>query len=84
MELEFSDFIVAAIDEEILKDNNKLADAFKYFDKPGSNPDGTKNLEEEGYINHEKLLKAFNKCQCHPSSQKKLQWSLSSLSMSST
>ena len=32
-ELEFSDFIVNAIDETSLKDNSRLATAFKYFDK---------------------------------------------------
>ena len=59
-ELEFSDFIIAAINEDILKDNNRLADAFRYFDRG----------EEEGYIDHMKLLKAFNKCDCTSGSPK--------------
>ena len=51
-ELEFSDFIVAAIDESCLLDKTRLATAFKFFDKP----------EQTGSINATKIYKAFDDC----------------------
>ena len=65
-QLEFTDFIIAAIDESVLKDNNRLADAFKYFDRRTVRQDQGEEFgqEDEGQINAAKLLKSLNKCEC--------------------
>ena len=52
-ELEFSDFIVNAIDETKLYDNDRLATAFKYFDNT-----------ENWSLDASKILNALDQCMC--------------------
>ena len=52
-ELEFSDFIVNAIDETKLFDNDRLATAFKYFDNT-----------ENWSLDASKILNALDQCMC--------------------
>ena len=51
--MEFSEFVIKAIDESILKNYDKLATAFRHFDTDGS---GT--VEAKEWVN------ALNNCKC--------------------
>ena len=54
--LEFSEFIIKAIDETLLKNYEKLATAFRHFD---TNGDGTVEAKE--------WVKALDNCACSKS-----------------
>ena len=51
--MEFSEFVIKAIDESILKNYEKLATAFRHFDK-----DGNGTVEAKEWVN------ALNNCKC--------------------
>ena len=50
--IEFSDFLVRAIDERLLQTSDRLATAFRYFDTDGS-----------GAISPEEIVEGLNFCE---------------------
>lgn len=50
-QIEFSDFLVRAIDERVLQTSDRLATAFRYFDTDGS-----------GAISPEEIVEGLNFC----------------------